>query len=84
LALPEVLRTIAYEEKRELYRFKHTHNERDWEEEMLRRSDLLARKIDMERLKRMSSKGAAPAAAPAKGAAKKPEAKVVIKSVYIF
>jgi hypothetical protein len=76
LALPDVLRTISYEEKRELYRFKHAHNERDWEEEMLRRSDLLARKIDMERLKRMSSKGAAPAAAVAKGAAKKPEVKV--------
>jgi hypothetical protein len=81
LALPEVLRTISYEEKRELYRFKHAHNERDWEEEMLRRSDLLARKIDMERLKRMSSKGAAPVApAASKGAAKKPEAKV---SIYV-
>ena len=32
---------------------------------MLRRSDLLARKIDMERLKSMSKKGGAPAAAPA-------------------
>jgi hypothetical protein len=41
---------------------------------MLRRSDLLARKIDMERLKRMSSKGAAPATG--KAAAKKPEPKV--------
>jgi hypothetical protein len=30
LALPEVLRTISYEEKRELYRFKHTHNEVEW------------------------------------------------------
>lgn len=27
LALPDVLRTISYKEKRELYRFKHTHNE---------------------------------------------------------
>ena len=27
LALPDVLRTIDYDEKRELYRFKQTHNE---------------------------------------------------------
>ena len=27
LVLPEVLATISYEEKKELYRFKHTHNE---------------------------------------------------------
>jgi hypothetical protein len=31
LALPEVLRSISYEEKRELYRFKHTHNEVEWD-----------------------------------------------------
>ena len=35
---------------------------------MLRRSDLLARKIDMERLKSMTKKGGAPAAAPAPAA----------------
>eukprot|EP00598_Pedospumella_elongata_P004660 CAMPEP_0184971838 /NCGR_PEP_ID=MMETSP1098-20130426/3987_1 /TAXON_ID=89044 /ORGANISM="Spumella elongata, Strain CCAP 955/1" /LENGTH=763 /DNA_ID=CAMNT_0027494033 /DNA_START=71 /DNA_END=2362 /DNA_ORIENTATION=- len=65
LALPPVLAGISNAEKRELYRFKRAHNERDWEEEILRRSDLLARKIDMERLKSMSKKGGATAAAPA-------------------
>lgn len=39
---------------------------------MLRRSDLLARKIDMERLKRMSGK-AIPAPAVSKAAPKKTE-----------
>jgi hypothetical protein len=39
----------------------------EWEKEVLRRSDLLARKIDMERLKRM---GPSAAAAPAKGKGK--------------
>ena len=95
LALPDVLKSISYEEKKELFRFKHAHNEvfvyfivskhivgnfdwfmqqRDWEEEMLRRSDLLARKIDMERLKRMSNKGAVPSST--KATTKKAEAKV--------
>jgi len=54
LNLPDVLRGISNEEKRSLLDFKNTHNERDWEEEILRRSDLLARKVDMERLKRMA------------------------------
>jgi len=54
LLLPEVLANISYNEKRELLRFKRDHSEKQWEEEISRRSDLLSRKIDMERLKRMS------------------------------
>lgn len=54
LALPDVLQHIGYADKKELLRFKRAHNEIEWEEEVLRRSDLLARRIDMERLKKMA------------------------------
>ena len=54
LALPDVLKSISVKEKRELLAFKQSHNEIDWEGELVRRSDLLAKKIDLERLKRMT------------------------------
>jgi hypothetical protein len=46
--------------------------QRDWEEEILRRTDLLARKVDMERLKKMSKGYAAdkPAATSTKSTKK--------------
>ncbi|KAJ1421402.1 hypothetical protein B484DRAFT_399474, partial [Ochromonadaceae sp. CCMP2298] len=56
LKLPDLLRGISAQEKRELLGFKNAHTEREWEEEVLRRSDLLARRVDMERLQRMSGK----------------------------
>lgn len=81
LALPDVLSNISFNEKKKLLKFKRNHNEREWEEEVLRRSDLLARKIDMERLKRMTKgsidKEKAKEAAPsrAKSASKRRVAK---------
>eukprot|EP01038_Epipyxis_sp_PR26KG_P012528 gene12528-16803_t len=54
LALPDVLASIGLEEKKELLRFKRSHNEREWEVEVLRRTDMRAKKIDLERLKMMA------------------------------
>jgi hypothetical protein len=54
LALPEVLKKLSNKEKKELLEYKHNHSERDWEVEMLRRSDLMMKKIDLERLKQMT------------------------------
>lgn len=55
LSLPTVLANLSSTVKRELLLFKRAHNERDWEEEILRRQDLLTKKIDLERLKRMQN-----------------------------
>ena len=59
LALPEALRTISNQEKKELYEFKQSHSNLEWEEELVRRVDLIAKNIDMERLQRMMSTSSA-------------------------
>jgi hypothetical protein len=56
LSLPEVLVSLSRNDKLQLLMFKRTHTEIDWEEELLRRQELIARKIDLERLKRMTGK----------------------------
>lgn len=70
LALPSLLHSLDKQTKRQLLAFKRTHNEREWEEEILRRQDMLAKQIDMERLQRMKtgqSAASASATTPAKG-----------------
>ncbi len=54
LSLPDVLNSLSRQEKLQLLVFKQSHNEIDWEEELLRRQELIARKIDLERLKRLT------------------------------
>ena len=56
LALPEELLGISLKEKRELFKFKNSHTEIEWELELDKRTDVLNKKKDMERLKRMNQK----------------------------
>ena len=49
--LPDDLRNISNQEKRTLLRFRRRHTEREFEEELLRRTDMLSKKKDMERLR---------------------------------
>lgn len=55
LRLPDVLTSLSRREKLDLIVFKRSHNEIDWEEELLQRQEFIARKADMERLKRMTA-----------------------------
>ena len=55
LSLPDVLNSLTRHEKLELLVFKRSHNEIDWEEELLQRQEHIAREIDRERLKRMTA-----------------------------
>ena len=83
LALPDVLADISYKEKKELFAFKKSHTGVEWEEEVLRRTDLLTRKIDMERLQRMAmgtGESSATAAAVAKRGGKPLRGKAATKA----
>ena len=53
LSLPDVLNSLSRQDKLQLLVFKRSHNEIDWEEELLTRQEAIAHKIDEERLKRM-------------------------------
>jgi len=53
LSLPDVLNSLSRSDKLQLLVFKRSHNEIDWEEELLARQEAIAYKIDEERLKRM-------------------------------
>lgn len=81
LALPSDLVNLSLGAKKELLVFKRSHNERDWEEEILRRIEDLGKNKDYEMLKLMAKgakSGGVVAAAPAakkKVAAKTPVAK---------
>ena len=57
LALPKELSSLSTADKRELYEFKQTHNEVEWEEELLRRTDLFRKYKDLEELNKMRSQG---------------------------
>jgi hypothetical protein len=59
LGLPGDLINLGIQAKRELLVFKRSHNERDWEEEILRRIDSLGKSKDYDRLKRMAVSAAA-------------------------
>jgi hypothetical protein len=56
LQLPKNLQSIGVDEKRELYKFKESRSDLQWEEKITEMQDKLSRKIDMERLKRMKNK----------------------------
>jgi len=54
LALPPVLLSCSRSDKKSLLKFKRSHTQLEWEEELVRRSDQIAKKIDLERLKQMA------------------------------
>lgn len=54
LRLPDDLSLISKRERKELYLFKKTHTEIEYENEVMRRIELLQPKKDLERLKKMT------------------------------
>mmetsp|Transcript_8850 Transcript_8850/g.13248 ORF Transcript_8850/g.13248 Transcript_8850/m.13248 type:complete len:634 (+) Transcript_8850:73-1974(+) len=53
--LPKDLLNLSKQEKKELYKFKKTHNEMEYEAEIMRRVDNMQNKRDLERLKDMAA-----------------------------
>ena len=56
LRLPSALAATSRKEKRKLLLFKRSNNVRDYEVELVQRQDALSKKLDLERLKRMTGK----------------------------
>lgn len=81
LALPSNIASSiqSIEEKKELLQFKRSHSEVEWEEELLKRGESIDRRVDFERLKRMTSSkkstGPALSTQQPKSQTKKPAAK---------
>lgn len=57
LQLPKDLQGLSNAEKRELLVFKQNHNEIEWEEELLARTDRLRKFRDLEELNKLRAKG---------------------------
>lgn len=80
LNLPGDLVNLNLQAKKELLLYKRSHNELDWEQEVLRRIDTMGKRKDLEQLRLLASefKGGT-SAPPSTIAAKKPRQPTVVK-----